>query len=360
MHTAPACVLLVPGDLHTPTGGYVYDRRLAESLRARGWAVSVLRIDGTWPWPGDATLAEARQRIAGLPDGCCVVADGLAFGVLDDVVAPHANRLRWVALVHHPLHLETGLDAQRAQTLRERETKALAFAQRVIVTSPSTVADVAALGVPRERIAVVEPGTDAIAPGAPGPMAARSGNGVQLLCVATLTPRKNHAGLLHALAGLTDLDWTLHCVGSTTRDAALAQRLQASTVTGPLAGRVHWHGELVDAALAARYAAADVFVLASRHEGFGMVINEALQHGLPVVASRAGALAQTVPPQAGMLVPATDTAAWREALATVIVDGGLRERLAAGARAAALRLPSWAGQAARFAAAITQPGEATA
>jgi glycosyltransferase involved in cell wall biosynthesis len=115
---------------------------------------------------------------------------------------------------------------------------------------------------------------------------------------------------------------------------------------------VHWHGELPDDALQARYAAADVFVLASRHEGYGMVVNEALLHGLPIVASRAGALAQTVPAQAGLLVPPDDEAAWREALAAVISDGVLRARLADGARAAARRLPSWADQAARFADAI--------
>jgi glycosyltransferase involved in cell wall biosynthesis len=167
--------------------------------------------------------------------------------------------------------------------------------------------------------------------------------------VATLTPRKNHALLLRVLAGLTDLPWTLHCVGSATRDVALAHRLQENTARGGLAGRVHWHGELTHDALQARYAAADVFVLPSRHEGYGMVIDEALAHGLPVVASRAGALAQTVPAQAGLLVPPDDEPAWRAAMTAVITDTALRERLARAARAAAQRRPSWAEQAARFA-----------
>jgi glycosyltransferase involved in cell wall biosynthesis len=350
MAAAPACVLLVPGDLHTPTGGYAYDRRLLESLRAIGWSVSVLRIDGAWPWPDAATLAAARNHIAQLPDGCCVVADGLAFGVLGDVVAAHARRLHWVALVHHPLHLETGLEPTQAQALRLAEAAALACTQRVVVTSPATVADVQALGVPPERIAVVVPGIDPV--NVPNAAAARAHDNVQLLCVATLTPRKNHALLLRVLAEMTDLRWTLHCVGSPTRDAALAQHLHDSTAHGPLAGRVYWHGELPDEALQARYAAADVFVLASRHEGYGMVVNEALLHGLPIVASRAGALAQTVPVQAGLLVPPDDEAAWREALNAAVTDGALRARLAQGARAAARQLPAWPAQAARFADAI--------
>lgn len=349
MASAPACVLLVPGDLDTPTGGYGYDRRMRESLRAMGWAVTVLRIDGAWPWPDAATRSEAQRRIADLPDGCCVLADGLAFGVLDEVVAAHAQRLHWVALVHHPLHLESGLDAAQAQALRDAEAAALACARRVIVTSQATVADVVALGVPRERIAVVVPGTD------PAPASAtcsKVGGGVQLLCVATLTPRKNHALLLRVLATLADLPWTLHCVGSPARDPVLARRLHDSTARGALAGRVHWHGELRHAELQARYAAADVFVLASRHEGYGMVVNEALTHGLPIVASRAGALALTVPAPAGLLAPPEDETAWREALTAVITDATLRARLAEGARAAARQLPSWAEQAARLADAM--------
>lgn len=344
------CVMLVPGNPLTATGGFTYDRHLIDALRARGRAVEVLRIDGDWPWPDEATRATARAAFAALPDGTCVIADGLAFGTLDAEVAPHAQRLRWLALVHHPLHLETGLDAMQAGRLREQETKALRHARQVAVVSATTAHEVAALGVPAERIAVVEPGNHPL-PLPPHPRPATAG-GVQLLCVATLTPRKDHALLLRALSGLMEPDWTLHCVGSAERDAACARDLLASTASGPLAGRVVWHGELVDAALQARYAAADVFVLASRYEGFGMVINEALLHGLPIVASRAGALAHTVPAAAGLLPPAGDEAAWREALAQVITDAALRERLAEGAREAARQLPSWAQQAARFDAVI--------
>jgi glycosyltransferase involved in cell wall biosynthesis len=346
--TGAPCVMLVPGDPLTPTGGFTYDRHLLDALRARGRAVELLRLDGDWPWPGEATRAAARAAFAALPDGACVIADGLAFGALHAEVAPHAHRLRWLGLVHHPLHLETGLDAAQARRLREQETQALRHVRQVVAVSATTAREVADLGVPPARIAVVEPGNH---PPPPLPRPATAG-GVQLLCVATLTPRKDHALLLRALSGLSGLDWTLHCVGSAERDRACASELIASTASGPLAGRVVWHGELIDAALHARYAAADVFVLASRYEGFGMVINEALLRGLPIVASRAGALAHTVPAAAGLLPPAGDEAAWREALAQVITDAALRDRLAEGARQAARRLPSWAEQAARFDAVI--------
>jgi glycosyltransferase involved in cell wall biosynthesis len=342
-----SCCFLIPGDWTLPTGGYTYDRRLVLALRESGWRVDVLSLGGAWPHPDAAALAAAEERVASLPDGTLLVADGLAFGALHGLAARHAERLRWVALVHHPLHLETGLTDTARQQLLEGETLALRHARRVVVTSAGTARDVAAMGVPPQNIAVVEPGTDPVtAPPKPTP----PGGSLRLLCVATLTPRKGHALLLQALAGLTHLAWTLHNVGSATRDPDTAAALH--TLAALLGERVQWHGEVDAQALDEHYAAADVFVLASLHEGFGMVITEALAHGLPVVASDAGALAQTLPADAGLQVPAGEVAPLRAALARVLSDAALRARLAAGARAAAARLPTWPTQAARFAAVL--------
>jgi glycosyltransferase involved in cell wall biosynthesis len=314
-----------------------------------------------------------------LPSGTRVLADGLAFGAIGanggmgDIVAAHAERLRWVALVHHPLHLETGLAPALRQQLLASETRALRFARRVVVTSAHTAGDVAAMGVAPERIAVVEPGTDAwpqrpagatghaidetSVDADPGTAAPKAGP-VRLLCVATVTQRKGHALLLQALAGLNALpglpwmNWELHCVGSLTRDPATAAHVQALAQQSGLADRVVWHGEVSAAALQSQYAAADLLVLASLHEGYGMVVAEALAAGLPVLASEAGALAQTLPAQAGWRVPAGDVPALQAALHQLISDSALRARLAAAARAAGRQLPDWPTQAARFAAVL--------
>jgi glycosyltransferase involved in cell wall biosynthesis len=290
---------LVPGDWNLPTGGYTYDRRIVVGLRDAGHSVDVHALAGAWPHPSAADLAAAARTVAQLPDHSLVVADGLAFGVMASVVAAHAQRLRWVALVHHPLYLETGLSLEQRQQLLREET-------------------------PHQPL--------------------------RLLCVATLTPRKGHSVLLQALAGLMHLDWELHNVGSAERDAGTAAQLYAQAA--PMADRVHWHGEVDAPTLQAHYAAADVMVLASLHEGFGMVITEALAHGLPVVSSNAGALANTLPPGAGVQVPAGDVNALRAALARAIGEPALRNQWAAGARQAAAQLPSWEAQAARFGAAL--------
>jgi glycosyltransferase involved in cell wall biosynthesis len=344
-----ACHFVIPGDWHTPTGGYRYDRRIGLALRDIGWQLDLCTLGDSFPWPDADSLAHAQAQIDALPDGALVVADGLAFGALPELAQRHATRLRWVALVHHPLHLETGLDDTARGTLRARECQALQAAQRVIVTSETTARDLAPMGVPSERIRVVEPGTDRVP-------AQRAGTNatLRLLCVATLTARKGHAVLLEALAGLQALDWMLHCVGSTQRDTPTSDRLQRLAIELGLADRVHWHGELMEAAVAGHYAAADLFVLPSFHEGYGMVVTEALAHGLPVVCTTGGALAQTLPRTAGLHVPPGDVAALREALASLITRPDERARFSAGARAAAERLPTWPQAAERFATVLEE------
>ncbi|RZL90278.1 MAG: glycosyltransferase family 1 protein [Variovorax sp.] len=345
--TNRACSFLVPGDLNTRTGGYTYDRHIVDGLRAQHWQVEVETLDEGYPAPDATALAQAGRIVDALPDRTLAVVDGLAFGVLPELAQRHARRLDWIALVHHPLSLETGLDEARQRELFESERRALASARGVIVTSPATARALAAFGVDAARIAVVEPGTD------PAPLATWSGGGtLSLLCVATVTPRKGHVLLVEALAGLRDRQWTLHCAGSLTMDAACAGALMAAIERHGLQGRVVLHGELDEAGLQPLYGQADAFVLPSFHEGYGMALAEALAHGLPVISTTAGAIADTVPADAGMLVPPGDSVALRAALQRLLDDPAWRAQRAAGARMARGQQPTWPMSAARFAAAL--------
>lgn len=350
--TVERCSFLVPGDLETRTGGYSYDRHIIDGLLAQRWEVEIRSLGGGYPAPGAAALAQAGRVADALPDGALVVVDGLAFGVLPELAARHAQRLCWIALVHHPLSLETGLDAAQQRALFESERQALAGARGVIVTSPSTARALAAFGVSDSRIAVVEPGTE------PAPLSVGSGEGgLSLLCVATATPRKGHALLIEALAGLKDRRWTLHCAGSLTMDAACASALVQAIEHQGLRERVVLHGEQDEAGLRVLYAKADAFVLPSFHEGYGMALAEALAHGLPVISTRAGAIPDTVPAEAGMLVPPGDAIALRAALQRLMDDAAWRASLAAGARRARSRLPTWQQSSARFASALAAFGQ---
>ena len=335
---------MLPGDPETLTGGYLYDRRILQGLKTLGWEVEVNALDPSFPLPDAAALAQAERILASLPDGRLVVIDGLALGGMPDLVEAAAARLRLVALIHHPLAQETGLDSARAAALHAAEQRALTCVRRVIVTSHATAAALQDYRIDRERIGVVLPGTEVRARSAPP-----AGDALQLLCVATLTPRKGHRVLLDALAQLGDRAWRLHCVGSLERSPETTDALRRQIETLGYRQRVMLLGEVDDETLQASYRSADVFVLASYMEGYGMALAEALAHGLPVISTRSGAIPQTVPTQAGLLVPAGDSNALAAGLARVLDEPELRARLAAGARRAGAALPDWRAASRRFA-----------
>jgi glycosyltransferase involved in cell wall biosynthesis len=348
--------VVVPGDLETRTGGYGYDRRMVSGLRAIGWTVRLVRLDDTFPFPSEAARAEAASALAAIADGEVTIIDGLALGALPDEATAHASRLPIVALVHHPLALETGLTADQAARLEASERRALTATRHVVVTSRATAATLARFDVEPPRITTIEPGTD------PAPLARihrqhptaeasqhPAGTALNLLCVATVTPRKGYEVLLDALASVPFDNWTLRCAGSADRDETTTARVRARLANPRLATRVELVGDLGPAALGAEYDRTDIFVLATLYEGYGMAVAEALARGLPVVSTATGAIADLVGVDAGLVVPPGDAAAFAEALTRVLADAGLRARLAAGARRVRDRLPTWDVAATRMA-----------
>jgi glycosyltransferase involved in cell wall biosynthesis len=347
----PHLAFAVPGDLATPTGGYSYDRRIIQELRELGWQVDVADIGDDFPFPSTAQRATALAILSAVPVGCPIVLDGLAFGAL-----PEAGALRCrtplIALVHQPLALDPGLDATQADSFRETERTALAAAARVVVTSEATARIVMAdYDVPSQRISVVRPGNDPVPP-APG-----SDDGVvRLLSVGSVVPVKGYDLLIAAVAMLTDMPWRLTIAGDRTRNPAAAAQLDADIKAHGLGDRVAVLGAVPPERIIELFLASDVFVLASRFEGYGMALAEAIAHGLPVVSTTAGAIPDTVPAGAGLLVPPDDAAALAQALRRLIGDPAERRRLATNARAAATRLPTWQDSARLFVGAVETVG----
>jgi glycosyltransferase involved in cell wall biosynthesis len=341
-------VFAVPGDLATPTGGYAYDRRMIAELQKLGWQIDVVDLGAGFPWADDKTRATAQARLLMVPLGGIIVADGLALGVLPEA----ARRLRadhiLVALVHHPLALESGLTAGQADILRASERAALAAAKHVIVTSPATARQLAEdYGLAPDKITVARPGNDA-APAAPG-----STDGiVRLLSVGAIVPRKGFDVLIAALTTLAALPWRLTIAGDRTRDPQAAAQLDADIARHKLGARVTLLGAVSPERLSQLYGEADMFVLASRYEGYGMAYAEAIAHGLPVIGSKAGAIPDTVPAGAGLLVAPDDVGALAQALGRLIGDAEERKTMMAAAQAAARQLPSWRQSAEIFARAL--------
>ncbi len=327
----------VPGSIDQPTGGYTYDRRVIAGLRGLGCEVDIIDLGEGFPYPDAGTRSGALERLCSALPGLPIVIDGLALGVLPEAAKAAAATRPVVALVHHPLALEVGIGAATAAAFAASERAALAAARHVIVTSPSTqrvlIAD---YGVAEAAVTVALPGNDRIA------MAARPRRDrVALLAVGSVVPRKGYDVLIAALAAVADLDWQLVIAGDRTRDRATAEAIEAQIAARGLGARVRMCGAVGEDELDALHRDADLFVLASRHEGYGMAFTAAISHGLPVVGTRAGAIPETVPAGAGILVPPDDPAALAAALRTMIADVRLRETHAAAARAAAARLPDW-------------------
>jgi glycosyltransferase involved in cell wall biosynthesis len=338
----------VPGDLATPTGGYAYDRRMIAELERLGWEIDIVDLGEGFPWPSNETRATAWLRLSEVPPGRPIVIDGLAFGVLPEAVLQLRVENPLIALVHHPLALEAGLSIQQANILRTCERAALIAARLVIANSAETARHLTRdYGVVADRIVIASPGAD------PAPIAQGSRDGiVRLIAVGALVPRKGFDILIAALATLTDLPWQLTIAGDRTRNAEATAQLDADIARFNLGGRVTALGAVSDERIAELYAGADLFTLASRYEGYGMVFAEAIARGIPVIATTAGAIPETVPEGAGLLVPPDDVAAFAAALRRTIADPGERQRMAAAASQAAQNLPTWQASAKLFSDAI--------
>lgn len=342
----PDVHFLIPGAPDTPTGGFVYDRHAIEGLRAAGSLAAVLRVDGPYPKGDASALTAAAQALETVPEGHVVIVDGLAFTALAPVIAEHADRLRIIALVHHPLGDETGLDATARAHWLAAETAALTHTKAIVVTSRTTRARLAELGIDPATVASVTPGVDPApdlafrATRAPGPL--------RLLCVATLIPRKGQHLLVRAVSVLRDRDWTLDLVGD-ARDPTYAARLADLIAEQGLGGRVRVRGAVSADRLDGFWRRADAFVFPSLHEGWGIAPVEAVRWGLPVISSDGGALPESVPEAARALVPAGDAEALAAAIAHLLDDPAHRAKLGAGAVRAARTLRTWQDMRTEFA-----------
>lgn len=339
--------ILVPSDPDLLLGGYRYDERMVDGLRAAGIACEVHRLSGDFPWVDPVAAARADVELKDTMPGATVVVDGLLIPTLHEVLGRHADRLRIVALVHHPAALESGLTKDARDEVQRREQRALSCARTIIVTSAHTRDVLARTGVPVERVRVALPGTDS-APLARG--SAREVTTPHLLCVAALIPRKGHLDLVDALARIEELPWRATFAGSLTRDATNARRVRDRIESLGLAGRITLAGEVGPEELDALYDGADLFVQPSMYEGYGMAISEAIARGLPVISTTAGAIPTTAPSEASLLVEPGNVPALAGALGAVVGDPSERAALAAGARHARQRLLSWPEATARFAA----------
>jgi glycosyltransferase involved in cell wall biosynthesis len=332
-------------DPERPSGGNAYDRRICRELAAAGWSVNERPVSGSWPRPDEAACAALTGALVEIPDGAVVLVDGLIASAVPEVLVPETGRLRLVVLVHMPLWDPGRTGAERA---------VFSAAAAIITTSTWTRQELLGRYALRPgQVHVAEPGADV------ANLAVGTSAGGRLLCVAAVTPNKGHEVLLSALASVSDLAWTCVCVGSLHRDPDFVERLEHQAMESRIADRVRFTGPRTGADLAASYDSADVLVHPSRAETYGMVVSEALGHGLPVIATDVGGLPEALGRGAeqgrpGLLVPPDDSEAFAEALRSWLGDADLRARLRQAASERRLTLPGWPDTSGRIAWVLSQ------
>lgn len=339
---------VMPGAVNDPTmpsGGNVYDARVSFDLPGFGWQVHKHAIDGSWPQPEAPARAELARTLADLADDTVVLLDGIVACAVPEIVIPEAERLRLVVLVHLPLGDETGLTPALAADLDARERRTLRSVPAVVATSEWAARRlVAHHGLAPDRVHVAAPGADI------APLASGTDGVSRLLCVASVTPRKGQHRLVEALAAVTDLPWTCVLVGGLDHDPEYVAGLRTLIEQHGLGDRLHLAGPQSGAALDASYASADLMVLTSYAETYGMAVTEALARGIPVLATDVGGLPEAVgrAPDGGvpgLLVPPENPAALAAELRGWFGEADVRRRLKAAARARRASLGGWAATA---------------
>ena len=328
------------GDTKRRTGGYLYHAEVLARLGKMGVEVEEVVPCGASP--------EEQERAGNRPGGFLdpsdfdvIVVDALA----RIVCAPHLDRWRTshpvVAMVHE---LPGVADPEATEHERNYEAPLLRSDLLICVSGhgKSVLED---RGVSVARIRVVPPGFDRLAlPGA-GP-SVRDGSPVRALCVGQWIPRK---GILELVQVWTarERPAVLELIGETHADPAYAASVRDAIAAAPDSSIVV-RGSVDDAALAEAYGTADVFVLPSRYEGYGIVFAEALAHGLPVIACDVGPVPELLGTEAARLVSPEDTGALSETLDLLLTDPALRWRMSRAARDRAEKLPRWDDTATRF------------
>jgi glycosyltransferase involved in cell wall biosynthesis len=345
--------LVTLGDPGQRTGGYLFHDRMVHSASQHDARIAVFSFP-RWPFPsasvlGGRLLARATARTD------VVLVDSIVAALVTPWLASRPRHPPLTAICHQP---PGGSDHAplRARLQVSLDLRAYRRMARIVTTSDRLATTLVAAGVAPDRIRVVTPGRD-LEPARSAVVAQdlRAGRQVALLCVANWLPRKGILELLDAVARLPPEATFLHLAGSDSVDRRYGALVHRRLGEPDLAGRVVCHGSVSPSRIAELCRDADIFVLPSTNEPYGMAYGEAMAAGLPVVGWDSGNLPSlAVDGQEGLLVPPGDIAALATALRRLTVDAPLRLRLGRAARLRAQSLPTWDECARAFFAALRE------
>lgn len=328
---------VVPAGYDTAiTGGNIYDRRLLRALRSAGADVGAVAVAGHWPRPDGAAQRELMAAL-GQAGRRTMLIDGLVAAGCPDVIEQAARTGADIrVLVHMPLALDPALEADTAAILDRFERRTLHAASGVICTSQWAAGEV----LRRHDVdsAVAEPGTD------PGPAAVGSAP-PRIVQVGTVSPLKNQLATVTALAHLSRFDWTARLIGP-VGDSGYAAVVKQAIRDARLENRIMVCGQLTGTELERQWHAADISVLPSRTETYGMVVAESLARAVPAVVSAGTGAEHTLGRDSrgrrpGFAVDTATAGPLEQALAEWLADDGLRRRVKAAAADRRTMLTGW-------------------
>ncbi|MBO9447409.1 glycosyltransferase family 4 protein [Ruegeria sp. R14_0] len=344
-------VFAIPGDKDQRTGGFIYEATVLRVLNEIGCKTEYLQLPGSFPNPTQDDMSAALSALRAVPETRPIILDGLVFGAIDPEGLERV-RAPIIAMIHHPLGLETGLQTERAEFLLKNEAAALRHAAHIVVPSPETARVlVSQFDANPDLITIAPPGFDR-------PVVRKQPKHPPLiLSVGLLARRKGHDTLLSALATIKDLEWQAIIVGKEHDQSTAIELYSQSKVLG-LTERVTFAGELDQASLNDLFNSATLFALATRYEGYGMVLSEAMMFGLPIVSCDVGAVPETVG-DAGILSSPEDALAFGANLRLLLENQVTRARLGRRSELKSMSLPSWHATGGKLASVIKSLVEKT-
>jgi glycosyltransferase involved in cell wall biosynthesis len=333
-------VFLTSADYARLTGGYVYNAQLLTALERQRGGFGEITLATGFPTVPPQERARLAERLRNLPSDTVILTDHIFLADLADVFA--MTQIPVVAIFHHSLVEEQGGQGHADPTLRQRERQAVTRASRILVTSTETARYLHQhYGVAESSIRIAVPGNRPAIRGTAGKDRPRGASGERnLLSVGAVIARKRYDYCLDVAAYLPKNGWRWKIVGDPARDPALLHALKEKAEALGLADRVTFCGDLSDEALETLWQETDLYIAASRYEGYGMAIAEAFRHGVPVVTTASGAVSTWA--SGGMTeAPADDAAAMALDIATLLEHPARLQDQAARAWAFGRTLPTW-------------------
>jgi glycosyltransferase involved in cell wall biosynthesis len=325
--------LLAPKTTNLITGGFLYNDRISRHLfhllGKESFAYLLM------------PLQELMARISELNSSeNALILDSLLIQHAEDLNRLLARRAAAVILLAHYLpSLDPLLSAKSRQNLTKMERMLFQVTDGACVPSRYLKDEIVRRGLARETIIVCPPGIDQRLL---THRTRETGGNVQILTVANWTRSKGHLFLLEVLADLAHLSWSWHIVGDTEIDPELVKAFQAKVAQTKLKSRIHVHGALPPEETQEFFREADLFILASLTESYGMVFAESLAAGLPSIGNNVGGVPEIIAhEQTGFLCEPKNRSEWRSRLESIISSPDLRERMRAAALKHRKGLASW-------------------